>query len=319
MKITKEYLTVKVPSVFIDETRYQGYNGKQIFMFVFQNPEHHIRCFGEVVNTPIWLPPTPLIPQHTGLPAYHDHRKLLYKRASDIEMDIEVGDRVYFHYNCLLPDMNGGNLFNKQYVGEKDEIENGVEVKYHYFQVKYELVFAALRYSKVNDHCQDFAWWMEKELTPFRTTVIDDDGHHTLTDNRFIHGENVYRKEVVMIGSYVFVEPDKETWAEISIPLPETLNGRPLINGDGTIKMKPQDQWLLTKQMPQDRYLCGWVRHVGAPLKKDVCNVEVGMYVYFQPFTNTKVTFEGEELFRMRQRHIVARNPNKSRLQLAEM
>jgi len=117
---------------------------------------------------------------------------------------------------------------------------------------------------------------------------------------------------VCMVGSYVFVEPDMESWEDISIPIPERLNGRIVVNADGSTRMKPKEQWLVTKSMPSERYLRGWVRYSGSPLTGDKEFVRPGMYVYFQRFADTKIRFEGFDYFRMRQRHILCIDNAKS-------
>ena len=115
-----------------------------------------------------------------------------------------------------------------------------------------------------------------------------------------------------MIGSYVFVEPDMETWEDISIPIPETVNGKILLQPDGSPKLKDKKYWLVTKSMPAERYLRGWVRYSGTPLKGDKEFVQPGMYVYFQRHSDTKIRFEGFDYFRMRQRHILCIETAKS-------
>jgi hypothetical protein len=90
-------------------------------------------------------------------------------------------------------------------------------------------------------------------------------------------------------------------------------NGKVLIDLDGTPKVLPEDKWIVTKEMPGDKYLQGWVAHVGTPLKGDRPFLEPGMYVLFQRHADVKVTFEGKEYFRMLQRHVMCINDSKTR------
>lgn len=302
MRLVRDFIIVKVPSVFIDETKYKGLNGMNIMLNVFHRPEHHTRNYGIVVSTPISLGKWPIISQPT-FPGGKSH----YRRMSDIPMDIEVGDKVYFHYNCLLPDTHT-RLYNYLFVKSQKEIVNGKEVNFLYFRIKYDLCFAVVRYHKTHASMKDFTWDMEEQLKPL-TCPIDPSGDEELKqEERFIASDNVYRKEVKMIGSYVFVEPDMETWEDISIPIPQVgSNGKILLDDKGNKIMKPKDQWIVSKAQPEERDLEGWVRHIGPPLKGDhELSAREGTKIIFRPHANTKLNFEGKDYFRMRQRHIIA-------------
>lgn len=303
MKILREHIVVKVPSIFIDETKYKGVDGKNIIINVLFNPERHVRNYGIVVSVPDELYYYPLFNEHIGRPAYSPHTDVnsWWKTTADIELDIREGDKVYFHPNCLLPDQQGDTIYNKMFLCTKKEIVDGKETVMYYFRIKYELVFAAVRYVPANNLTREFEWSMEKELTPFTSK-----GLFVYHGDKFDH---IYRKEIVMIGSYVLVEPDFETWEDISIPVPEVINGKKILNPDGSVRMKPKEQWLVKKKAPDEHYLKGWVRHVGSPLKGDQPFLSSGMYVYFQKYANTKIKIEGYDYFRIRQRHIIGHAP----------
>jgi len=305
MKILQDFVIVKVPSVFIDETRYKGVNGIQLLTNVSYNPERHIRCFGVVTSIPDVLFTEPLINNHIGAPGYHEDQFYSWKTSQDIELEVREGDKVYFHFNSLLPDIAGGSIWNKMFIMSKDEMENGKKVKYYYFKVRYSAIYASVRYDKANTVSRHFEWWMESSLKKLESFSKESNRSEELfhfTD--IVNGIHTYKKVVTMIGSYVFVEPDMETWDEISIPVPEIFNGKPLQNPDGSIRLKPKEQWIVKKMAPEERYLRGWVRYVGTPLKGDAGFVEAGDYVWFQRYANTKLLFEGKQYFRMRQRHI---------------
>lgn len=314
MRMLKEHIVVKVPSIFIDESRYTGVDDRKIIMFVYQNPEQHVRNYGIVVSVPLSLPPLPMIPQYVGAPGYHERPRVAYKKVSDIKQQIQVGDKVYFHWNCLLPDKNtgSGSAYNKQYLFSEPEMVNGQQVTYHYFRVKYELIHAAVRYHVANKLSKPFEWYMEDRLKPITSTAYGPtmSTMHVYTENGQDH---VYEKEVQMIGSWVFIEPDMESWDDILIPVPETIGGRPLLDENGQVKLKPKDQWLATKVQPTEKYLRGWIKYVGSPLHGDEATFSEGMYVFFRPKADTKTDFEGKPYFRMYQRNIVAYDPLKAR------
>jgi hypothetical protein len=321
MKILHEFAIVKVPTIFNDETKFKGLDGRQIMMNILHNPERHIRTYGIVTAVPETLTPTPLASDYTSAPAYHDkpaNRRIEWKTCQDIHLEVQVGDKVYFHWNCLLPDIQGGSRYNIMHMYNLKEVENGKEVLYYYFRVKYSLIYAAVRFEKINAGVRDFQWWMEPELKLMTTDLVDDHGEAkkvtrmTYTDMAGdIHS---YAKKIIPIGSYVIVEPDKETWRDISIPVFATgANGKVILGKDGMPQLLPEDKWIVTKEQPGLKYLQGWVKHVGTPLKGDKPFLEVGTYVMFQVHTNTIVTFEGEECFRMLQRHVICINDSKFR------
>ena len=297
MKIIREHIIVKVPSVFFDESRYKGVDGKQLFMDVTYNPGEHVRNYGIVVSVPEEMSGYPIITNPIGRPAYHDNPTFDWKTCEDIAMEIKEGDKVYFHYNCLLPDQ-ADQKWNKLYLYSLKEGDK----TYHYFKVKYELVFAVVRMEPLNAATKAWEWRLEADLKPHIHNGTDQLLYYT----DLMGTDQIYRKRVIMIGSYVMVEPDMETWEDISIPTPEVVDGKVLLNPDGSQRLKPKEQWIVTKQMPGERYLVGWVRHTGTALRGDREFLKPGMYVAFQKFANTKMRFEGFTYFRMRQRHILA-------------
>lgn len=306
MKIFRDFVIVRVPSVFQDETRYKGLNGLQIMVNVFHDPQRHVRCSAEVMAVPQYLSRFPVISNPVGLPEYHDRRpRKPFLSMRDIEMDVRVGDRIYFHYNCLVPN-NELRQWNHHFITRKSDIIGGQPVQMLYFKIKYDLIFAAVRYEPVSPGAPGFEWHREQDLKPMQTYESRQNDEDPLcSSQRFVLDDHVYRKSVDMIGGYVLVEPDMETWDDISIPIPEVVNGTVLLGPDGKPVMKPKSQWLVTKAQPEERDLQGWVRYVGKPMRGDTCLLETGDYVHFRPLADTKIVFEGQEYFRMRQRHIM--------------
>lgn len=325
MKCFYEFVVVKVPSVFIDETRYKGVGGLQILQDVFFQPERHIRTYGIVHSVPDELFSTPLATNHSSAPSYHDYPRYEWKTNADIELEIRPGDKVYFHWNSLLPDENGGSKWNRSFVGSKKEMENDVEVEYHYFRIKYDAIYAAVRYESTTPGSRPFEWWMEDLAKILRVPAKTDDTEEAKTDmvNRLAFTDDLgalhsYERKVIMIGSYVLVEPNFETWEDISIPTPETINGKVLLDpSTGKPKLKPKDQWMVVKSQPKEKYLQGWVVHTGSPLKGDKSFLQPGMYVFLQLHGDTKIEFEGKPYYRLRQRHIMSIDTSKSRANVA--
>lgn len=308
MNIIRDYVVVKVPSVFIDDTGVKGIDGKKLIFNVFHQPERHTRNWGTVVSVPQALSRFPVLQDPSSSLGAHSRHTMRFKRMEDIDLGVRVGDKVYFHYNCLLPDSHT-QLYNFLWLYSRKEMFRGEEVAMQYFRIKYDLLFAAVRYHKCFETCPDFKWDWEQDLKPC-TVPLDPCADTDLRyGERHVHGDDVYRKEVEMIGSYMFVEIDMETWEDISVPIPETLGGKPLRDKNNQVVYKPKDQWLVTKSQPTERYLQGWIRHVGKPLNGDPQELQEGMRIHFRPYANTKMMFEGKEYFRMRQRHVYAYYP----------
>jgi hypothetical protein len=301
MQITRDYCIVKVKKVFKDEAAFKGENGLNIYLDTTYEPNKHTNNCGYVESIPLTLSRSPLIWDYHGIPSYHETPPMGYKSVDDIQREIRVGDKVYFNYNCILPDGHE-TLYNSDWMFTKREEENGKIVAYQYFRIKYSSIYAAVRYESINPACKPFQWWMEDQLKPITIVgqllyELDEQSH--------------YRKTVDMIGSWVFVEPDIETWDDISIPVQETLNGIGLVNPDGSKRMKPKEQWIVTKAAPAYRYLFGTVKFVGSPLRGLNKELSEGMYVMYRPKTDTPIEFEGIEYHRMLQSNITCYIPFK--------
>jgi hypothetical protein len=309
----RDFVVVKVRSVFKDETMYEGHNKAKIFQDVTFNPQKHINNCGIVETTPVDLSREPIYWKNTGIPAYHEDPPYEYRSMEDIQMTVKPGTKVYFNYNVLVPNIHD-KLYNHRYVGkdyEEDPI-TGEMIEWLYFKVKYSQIFCMVEYVKTNAHYKDFSWYFEKHLTKATLPVlagVDDDEVPT-EETRYEYNGNMYQKVTTMIGSWVFVEPDKQTWDDISTPIPETEFGLPKLDPKtGKMIMKPKDQWLVSKAQPQNKYLFGWVRHVDHPLKGDEKELEVGDYVMYRPNTDTPVDIEDKTFHRMIQANVAAKFP----------
>jgi co-chaperonin GroES (HSP10) len=115
----------------------------------------------------------------------------------------------------------------------------------------------------------------------------------------------VREEKIIPIGGYVLIEPDLESWDDILKPVRSTIKDK-----DGNFILKPKDQWLQTKVRPDRKYLTGFVRHIGAPLKGDVNELEIGQKIYYRKHADWVQNIEGKEYYAIRQRHIVGKDEN---------
>lgn len=326
MQILREFIIVKVPSVFINEVAFQKeVKGSitKLFVETAFNPERHIRCWGTVVSVPSILLDYPILTasEELGIPSWNDSPGFACKKVSDIEMEIEVGTKVYFHRNAILPDQGYGR-FNNFHMFSKKEMENGKEVEYHYFRIKYELCYATVAYVPINRITPAFEWWMEPELAEIPLSHAPETDEDEIPDRKILEkmymrpNGDTYYKKITMIGSYCLITPDHETWDDIAIPTPMVINGKKLIGEDGKPIMKPKSEWIVTKSRPGEKYLCGWINYIGSPLKGDTKELAAGMYISFRPNANAVLKFEGKDYFRMLQRNIVGYWPGKEKVTL---
>jgi hypothetical protein len=318
MPILHDYCIVKVTGILLDKRPVGKDGNRVIFVNPFFDPQKYTEYTGVVVEVPKVLTDTPIVGKHVSLPSYSQHEDHVReggwaKYYSDIHMDIRPGQKVYFHYNCLLPD-DHEELYNRFYVSSEREMmaqPDGtlVPVVWHKFRVNYYHIYATVEYERTLPHMKPLHWFDEGKLKPTVLPGADADGHRQEPDALYVLGDNTYRKKVTMIGSWVFVEPDTETWDDIAMPTPETLNGKPVLDAKGKVKLKPKEEWIQIKSAPTNRYLQGWVRFLGKPLKGDDDITYVGAYVIFKPNTDARINFEGKEYFRMLQRNLLGEIP----------
>lgn len=306
-QIIRDFCIVKVKDVFKDETNFEGANGMKILMDTTFNPQKYTNNCGIVESIPIAMTREPIEFGYHGVPKYHENAPMVFKTNQEIQREVRVGDKVYFNYNALKPDHHE-RLYNSRYLYRKAEPdENGKMHNYLCFRITYNQIFAAVRYEKTLSSYADFDWRIEKKLKPF--SVMESDSHRS--EDRYEYDGNIYKKTVQMIGSWTFIEPDVESWEDILVPVPETLNGVPVLDHLGRKVMKPKDQWIQTKLYPQTSYLSGWVRYVGSPLIGNVKELEEGMYVHYRPGADTVCSFEGKDYHRMMQTRVVGYVPYK--------
>jgi hypothetical protein len=243
MKSFNNFIIFKTDKLFEDHVQYKGVDGKDLFFENGFDPAKHARIYGEVVSLPIRLSHgIPISQQTKGLPGYHEQTPYVYRYVSDVEQEVEIGDRIYFHFNTIK---------NHNIV----KVEGTHPNRVWYIKVRYDNVYCAIRDGKI-----------------------------------------------IMIAGNTLVDPDFESWEDISVPTYSDLLGE-----DGKQMLKPKEQWLVTKSMPTYKYLAGFVRHIGSPLKGDKCECVPGQKILYHRNADFMIKVEGREYFMIKQRHIIGR------------
>lgn len=242
----KDFIIFRTDVLFNANVKFRGIGGRELVIDPnkFQ-PEKNVRIYGEVTGVPLQLSRIPLLQNDRGQPAYVEyHESLPYsnKYINDIVPEVQVGDRIYFHFNTIKQ----GNFV---------DIEGVHPNRTWFIKVRYDAVLCLVR---------------EGVITP--------------------------------VGSYVLVDPDMETWEEIQIPTYSSMKDK-----EGNPILKPKEQWIFTKAAPEARFLQGFVRHVGPPLKGDKRELELGQKIWFRKWADWTNHIEGHDYFAIRQRHIIGK------------
>lgn len=165
----QNFVIFKTEALFNDKASFKGVDGKEIFLDPKFDPQRHVRTYGEVVSVPLQLTKKPFMQEHRGSPAPADSSPFDYKYTSDVAQDVQVGDRIYFHFNTMMM----RNLVKEEGVHPN---------KTWYFKVSYEQIICAVRdgviipvgsYVLVDP---DFETW-DDILLPVMTNLKDADGN----------------------------------------------------------------------------------------------------------------------------------------------
>lgn len=97
---------------------------------------------------------------------------------------------------------------------------------------------------------------------------------------------------IIMQGDWCLVEPNVETWEDISIPTPFVMNGQPLTNPDGSIRMRPKEEWIVKKSQPENKPLEAFMRHFSP-----FCDLQQGDKIIYNYGANWPMKVEGVEYF----------------------
>lgn len=119
--------------MFNSHASFKGVGGREITFDPGFQPWLHVRSYGEVESVPMHLGtfPIPVIDTQ-GTPQYHEFASQKYKLLSDIEPEIQIGDRIYFHYNTIQ---------TRGILKEEGQHPN----RTWWFQVRYDTVICSVR------------------------------------------------------------------------------------------------------------------------------------------------------------------------------
>jgi len=138
MKPLNDYVLIEVEDRFERKTGAKGMNGQDLELAIDEEDDYvanqRVKTYGTVVALPDRLSKFPLAQETTGIPQYSDQRKYQYKYRRDIEMEVEIGDKIYFHHNTLFADAGKKNLIK-------------TEGKISTYMVAYESIQCAIRKS----------------------------------------------------------------------------------------------------------------------------------------------------------------------------
>lgn len=103
------------------------------------------------------------------------------------------------------------------------------------------------------------------------------------------------------IGGYTLIEPDMETWEEITryFLVPDDK-----VKWDATGKPRMKKVPVLMKTEPEAKQLRGYVRHVGTPLKGQEVSVAPGDHVIFERGTDIQTEIEGTRYYYIQSKFI---------------
>lgn len=272
MQIADNYVIFKVDKLWEDMVKYQN---NQFYFDPMFDPSRHTRCFGEVVQLPLRLKKVPMLQENVGIPRYYEQAPYFYKWVTDIEEEVQVGDKIYFHFNTIMK-------LKQNLIKEVKDPKNSALTTEWWLKVRYDSIICAVRYEDVPQETEPKAGEV-----PEKKTVI------------------------IPIGSYTLVEPDMESWDDILLPIAQVgADGKALKDVAGQTLVKPKEQWLQKKVRPEAKPLRGWVRHVGSPLKGDKLEIKVGQMIYYKPNADWVNRIEGKEYYAIRQKHILGRIEN---------
>lgn len=168
MKPFSNYVIFKTSQMFNDKAQFKGREGETLVLDPSFDPQKHVRTYGEVVSLPAQLTRRPIMQEHRGSPT-GDSSPFEYRYVSDVSQDLQIGDRIYFHFNTITM---------KNCVKEEGVHPNRV----WYFKVSYEQILCAVRNGQIIPISSyvlvdpDFETWNDI-LVPVMSLLKDADGN----------------------------------------------------------------------------------------------------------------------------------------------
>lgn len=152
------YLIVKLEKEFEDSSGYKGIGGKDIILntdnWASEDADNDkdqggqakkVRIYGEVVQVPLRLSRQPMLDwEPHGFPAYGPESvEYDFRTLQDIRQDVEVGDRVYFHFNAIMRRMYSptGKITRKDRENFIEELKDGSVL----YKINYSMVHCTVK------------------------------------------------------------------------------------------------------------------------------------------------------------------------------
>ena len=309
------YVIFKTNTLFEEHTKRQGMDGREIVFDSSFQPELHCRIYGEVTQIPVRLTPGIIIMgESVGNPPYEDSSPYHYRFLNHIEMDVQLGDRIYFHWHTMMPQNLEKSMVKEEWTGKREK-GSRQKIYDHYLKVRYDQILCAIRdYDYFDDWARESGYEFEmkskKELVELNGQKIVLERNAKGKVNAYLDGyKDKYKmSRMIPIGSWCLIEPEYESWESILRPTPVIGDdGKPLLKENGKPVLKPKDQWLQIKVAPEAKFLRGYVRAVGKPLKGETCEIAAGDHILYRRDADWMVKIEGEIYYCIRQRHIEAK------------
>lgn len=133
-----DYILFKTDRLFIDKVKIGGENGRELFFDPSFDPRRHAQISGEVTSVPGILSSKAITQEHRGMPSYHESSPFKCKFVSDIQMEVQPGDKIYYHFNTIK---------TENIVSEEGVFPN----RTYYLKVRYDQVICAARTTLTSD------------------------------------------------------------------------------------------------------------------------------------------------------------------------
>jgi len=225
--------------------------------------------------------------------------KAEYKTTADIEQDVRVRDRVYVHFNSIVPENriknnDGRTIYKVAYHNVLCVVRD------YFFSINLDLIDSVKREGESYRECVD-SFLDNPDQDRFKGySVYDCKGVGKVGDNHGqfeIHNDHPFVKyinspSIIPIGGYVLVEP--------------SYDGEVQDIGMGYDKAKVSASGLVIDLVSEPKQQEGIVRYVGTPLKGDEEIVKPGDKILYEKNADWLMKIEGKEYFVIRQRDLLA-------------
>lgn len=204
-----------------------------------------------------------------------------YTTLSDISQDVEVGDRIYFHYNTIDEE-------NKYTLADGRKI----------YKVRYDQIFCTVRNSYAIDIDQLEKIGKPKELMELWYTDRENPIFDEMKKNAGIHE---LPPAIIPIGGHVLVS-DMIQHGVVEVEIEgKKIRGR-------LSKYNIVEELSQATEDLEGQTFEGVLEHIGSPLKgEDVLDVKPGEKVLCSSNSNWKNVINGKEYFVMKQRDLIAK------------